>query len=46
MEYLFLLAQPTKNNKIVNTDDSIVINKRLYSISKKLKFGQIGRAHV
>ena len=38
-EYLFLLAHPTKNNNIVNTVDRIVINKRLYSISNRLRFG-------
>lgn len=39
MEYLFLLLQPTKNNKKVNIIDRIDINKILYSISNKLKFG-------
>jgi hypothetical protein len=39
MEYLFLLPQPTKNNKNVNSDERIAKNKILYSISNKLKLG-------
>jgi len=39
IEYLFLLLQPTKNNKKVNKTDEIDINITLYSISKKLKLG-------
>lgn len=39
IEYLFLLDQPTKNNKKVNKIDKIDMNKILYSISKRLKFG-------
>jgi len=39
IEYLFLLLQPTKNNKKVNKIDEIDINITLYSISKKLKLG-------
>jgi len=39
IEYLFLLPQPTKNNSIVKTVDITPINKILYSISNKLRFG-------
>lgn len=39
IEYLFLLLQPTKNNKNVNKIDNIDIHKILYSISNKLKLG-------
>jgi len=39
IEYLFLLAQPTKNKSIVNTVDKKPINNILYSISNKLKLG-------
>lgn len=39
IEYLFLLLHPTKNNKNVNSVETIVINKILYSISNKLKLG-------
>ena len=39
IEYLFLLAQPTKNNRKVNKIDEIDIKIILYSISKKLKLG-------
>jgi hypothetical protein len=37
--YLFLLLQPTKNNKNVKSIDKIDINNILYSISNKLKLG-------
>lgn len=39
IEYLFLLAHPTKNNKNVNKIESIDINSMLYSISKNVRFG-------
>ena len=39
IEYLFLLAQPTKNNSKVKQIDMIDMNKMLYSISNKLKLG-------
>jgi hypothetical protein len=39
IEYLFLLAHPTKNNKKVNIIDNIEVNNILYSISNKLKLG-------
>jgi len=39
IEYLFLLAHPTKNNSNVKQIDIIDINSILYSISNKLKLG-------
>jgi len=39
IEYLFLLLQPTRNNKKVKIIDKIELNNILYSISNKLKFG-------
>ena len=39
IEYLFLLAHPTKNNSNVKQIDIIDINKILYSISNRLKLG-------
>lgn len=39
IEYLFLLLHPTKNNKNVKIIEIIDINKMLYSISNRLKFG-------
>lgn len=39
IEYLFLLLHPTKNSKNVKIIEIIDINKMLYSISNRLKFG-------